>query len=232
MTEKHLFAVAAARIVLTGIVGADETVIAGGAAAWMLTSAALIVPGYAMFYGGPVRTKNVMGAMRRGFAAMGVTAVLASVNDAMSFDGGVPDRRFGCNPKCFLLTGIDKTILSATVPEYVFSMFQGKFTVITPLFSGTFAERVTICGYVMLVALWELIVGNTPCRWVWETDGFLFTIGAAGTVNFAEGTMVHISAGSRRKRASAPRSAANRTITGTSQSFNPAAAPISTPDFQ
>jgi Amt family ammonium transporter len=163
----------------------------------MLTSTALVllmVPGLAMFYGGLVRTKNVMGTMMHSFTAMGIMAVLwVVVGYAMSFGESVLGGWFGWNKDYVLLKGIDEKIMDAGVPEYVFSMFQGKFAIITPaLIAGAFAERVTFKGYVLFIALWGIIVYNPLCHWVWAGDGFLFNMGA---IDFAGGTVVHISAG-------------------------------------
>jgi Amt family ammonium transporter len=75
-------------------------------------------------------------------------------------------------------------------------MFQGKFAIITPaLIAGAFAERVSFKGYCVFIALWGLLVYNPLCHWVWAEDGFLFNLGAAGAIDFAGGTVVHISAG-------------------------------------
>ena len=168
-----------------------------GSTAWMLTSTALVllmIPGLAMFYGGLVRSKNVLGTMMHSFAAMGIMAVLwVVVGYAMSFGPSVLGGWFGWNSDYFLLQGIDETILDAGVPEYVFSMFQGKFAIITPaLIAGAFAERVSFKGYVFFIALWGIIVYNPLCHWVWAEDGFLYQMGA---IDFAGGTVVHISAG-------------------------------------
>ena len=82
------------------------------------------------------------------------------------------------------------------VPEYVFSMFQGKFAIITPaLIAGAFAERVSFKAYVIFIALWGILVYNPLCHWVWTEDGFIFNLGANGAIDFAGGTVVHISAG-------------------------------------
>ena len=182
------------------LLAADEPVIDTGATAWMLTSTALVllmIPGLAMFYGGLVRTKNVVGTMMHSFVAMGVMAVLwVVVGYSMSFGPSVLGGWFGWNPKYLFLSGIDETIMSAGLPEYVFSMFQGKFAIITPaLIAGAFAERVTFRGYIIFIALWGLLVYNPLCHWVWAEDGFLFNMGAAGAIDFAGGTVVHISAG-------------------------------------
>jgi Amt family ammonium transporter len=86
--------------------------------------------------------------------------------------------------------------MDAGVPEYVFSMFQGKFAIITPaLIAGAFAERVSFKAYCFFIALWSLLVYNPLCHWVWGSDGFLYNLGAKGAIDFAGGTVVHISAG-------------------------------------
>jgi len=179
---------------------ADGNEVDTGTTAWMLTSTALVllmVPGLAMFYGGLVRTKNVLGTMMHSFSAMGVMAVLwVAVGYSMSFGSNVLGGWFGWNSDYFFLRGIDETIMDAGVPEYVFSMFQGKFAIITPaLIAGAFAERVTFKGYVIFIALWGILVYNPLCHWVWAEDGFLFNMGANGAIDFAGGTVVHISAG-------------------------------------
>jgi len=171
-----------------------------GTTAWMLTSTALVllmIPGLAMFYGGLVRTKNVLGTMMHSFAAMGIMSVLwIAVGYSMSFGPNVLGGWFGWNWDYFFLKGIDDSIMDAGVPEYVFSMFQGKFAIITPaLIAGAFAERVKFKGFVLFIALWGLLVYNPLCHWVWAEDGFLFNLGAAGAIDFAGGTVVHISSG-------------------------------------
>lgn len=184
----------------TGSWAAGENGIDSGATAWMLTSTALVllmIPGLAMFYGGLVRTKNVLGTMMHSFAAMGIMAVLwVILGYSMSFGSNILGGWFGWNPKYFFLSGIDETIMAEGIPEYVFSMFQGKFAIITPaLIAGAFAERVTFKGYALFITLWGLIVYNPLCHWVWASDGFLYNMGANGAIDFAGGTVVHISAG-------------------------------------
>lgn len=171
-----------------------------GAAAWMLTSTALVllmVPGLAMFYGGLVRTKNVLGTMMHSFAAMGIMTVLWVVcGYSMAFGSNVLGGWFGWNWEYVMLAGIDETIMSYGIPEYVFSMFQAKFAIIAPaLIAGAFAERVSFKGYCFFIALWGILVYNPLCHWVWASDGFLYTLGAKGAIDFAGGTVVHISAG-------------------------------------
>jgi ammonium transporter, Amt family len=183
-----------------GDIWAGDGIVDTGITSWMLTSTALVllmVPGLALFYGGLVRSKNVLGTMMHSFAAMGVIAVLwAVVGYSMSFGSNVLGGWFGWNKDYFFLKGIDETIMPSGIPEYVFSMFQGKFAIITPaLIAGAFAERITFKGYVVFIALWSLLVYNPLCHWVWASDGFLFNMGAMGAIDFAGGTVVHISSG-------------------------------------
>lgn len=177
-----------------------STEIDTGATAWMLTSTALVllmIPGLAMFYGGLVRSKNVLGTMMHSFVAMGVMSILwIVVSYSMCFGDNVLWGWFGWNSDYVFLSGIDDTIMEGGVPELVFSMFQGKFAIITPaLIAGAIAERVSFKGYVLFIALWGLIVYNPLCHWVWAEDGFLFNLGPMGAIDFAGGTVVHISAG-------------------------------------
>jgi len=185
---------------LTGLFAADGTSIDSGATAWMLTSTALVllmIPGLAMFYGGLVRSKNVLGTIMHSYVAMGIISVLwVIVGYSMCFGGNVLGGWFGWNPDYFFLKGIDTNVMDAGIPEYVFSMFQGKFAIITPaLIAGAFAERVSFKAYCFFIALWSLLVYNPLCHWVWASDGFLFKLGAKGAIDFAGGTVVHISAG-------------------------------------
>jgi Amt family ammonium transporter len=171
-----------------------------GVTAWMLTSTALVllmVPGLAMFYGGLVRTKNVLGTMMHSFAAMAIIGVLWVVcGYAMAFGPNTLGGWFGWSSDLVLLRGLDDRILDSRIPAYVFAMFQGKFAIITPaLIAGAFAERVRFRGFCVFIALWSLLVYNPLCHWVWAEDGFLFNLGAAGAIDFAGGTVVHISAG-------------------------------------
>ncbi len=179
---------------------ADAPVIDTGATAWMLTSTAfvlLMIPGLAMFYGGLVRSKNVLGTMMHSFSAMGVMTVLWVVcGYAMAFGPNVLGGWFGWSSDYFMLSGIDETIMAGGIPEYIFSMFQAKFAIITPaLIAGAFAERVSFKGYCFFIGIWGILIYNPLCHWVWASDGFLFNLGARGAIDFAGGTVVHISAG-------------------------------------
>ncbi len=180
--------------------GDPQPAVDSGATAWMLTSTALVllmIPGLAMFYGGLVRSKNVLGTMMHSFAAMGVMAVLWVIcGYSMSFGPGALGGWFGWRSGLLFLSDIDDKIMAQGVPEYVFAMFQGKFAIITPaLIAGALAERVRFKSYCIFIALWGLLVYNPLCHWVWAEDGFLFNMGARGAIDFAGGTVVHISSG-------------------------------------
>ncbi len=204
MIRRRLFVLSVAGILLipglalAGNASAVET--DSGTTAWMLTSTALVllmVPGLAMFYGGLVRTKNVLGTMMHSFAAMGIIGLLWVVcGYSMAFGPNVLGGWFGWNWDYFVLKGIDTSIIHG-IPEYVFAMFQGKFAIITPaLIAGAFAERVRFKAYCLFIALWALLVYNPLCHWVWyagaDDMGFLYKM---GTIDFAGGTVVHISSG-------------------------------------
>jgi Amt family ammonium transporter len=185
---------------IRGAFASGEAMIDSGATAWMLTSTALVllmIPGLAMFYGGLVRSKNVLGTIMHSFVAMGIISILwVAVGYSMSFGNNILGGVVGWNNDYFFLRGIDTNILEAGVPEYVFSMFQGKFAIITPaLIAGAFAERVSFRAYCLFIALWSLLVYNPLCHWVWAADGFLYNLGPKGAIDFAGGTVVHISAG-------------------------------------
>jgi ammonium transporter, Amt family len=198
--KRYLLVILLLFISTAGLFAADNTPVDSGATAWMLTSTALVllmIPGLAMFYGGLVRSKNVLGTIMHSFVAMGIISVLwVIVGYSMSFGKNVLGGWFGWNSNYFFLKGIDTNIMDAGVPEYVYTMFQGKFAIITPaLIAGAFAERVNFKAYCFFIAIWSLLVYNPICHWVWSSDGFLFHLGAKGAIDFAGGTVVHISAG-------------------------------------
>jgi Amt family ammonium transporter len=170
-----------------------------GTTAWMLTSTALVllmVPGLAMFYGGLVRTKNVLGTMMHSFVAMALIGILWAVcGYSLAFGKNILGGFVGWNNDYFFLNGIDDVIIRG-VPEYVLAMFQGKFAIITPaLISGALAERVYFRSYCVFIALWFLLVYCPLCHWVWASDGWLSNAGAAGVIDLAGGLVIHVSAG-------------------------------------
>ncbi|OGX10001.1 MAG: ammonia channel protein [Omnitrophica WOR_2 bacterium GWF2_38_59] len=177
----------------------ENGVIDSGATAWMLTSTALVllmVPGLAMFYGGLVRTKNVLGTMMHSFVSIAIIGVLWTIfGYSLSFGHSILGGFLGWNPDYFFLKGIDESIVNG-VPEYVLAMFQGKFAIITPaLIAGALAERVYFRGYCLFIALWFLFVYCPLAHWVWASDGWLFNAGARGVIDLAGGTVIHVSAG-------------------------------------
>jgi len=201
---KHVsfLAAAAAALVLAPAAIAQDAAAAPppeidtGTTAWMLTSTALVllmIPGLALFYGGLVRTKNVLGTMMHSFVAMAIIGVSwAVVGFAMCFgesQGGI----IGWENGLLFLNGIDGTIgrWGDGIPDLLFSMFQGKFAIITPaLIAGAFAERVRFRGYCLFILLWSLLIYCPLCHWIWG-GGFL----TGKAIDFAGGTVIHISAG-------------------------------------
>jgi ammonium transporter, Amt family len=169
-----------------------------GDTGWVLGSAALVLfmtPGLALFYGGLVRSKNVLGTMMHSVAAIAIVSVvwvLAGYSLAFGPDvGGVIG---GLAHLGFRGVGEAPHALAPTVPQSAFASFQMMFAIITPaLIAGAFAERVRFGGYVLFVALWSLIVYVPLAHWVWG-GGFLGVDGI-GALDFAGGTVVHISAG-------------------------------------
>ena len=194
MKMRALFPIPVLWFFLCSTARAEEAVVDSGTTAWMLTSTALVllmVPGLAMFYGGLVRTKNVLGTMMHSFSAMAIIGVLWTVcGYSMAFGESIQGV-VGWDTDKFMLSGIDQTIMDGGIPEYVFAMFQGKFAIITPaLIAGAFAERVQFRGYCFFIALWSVIVYNPLAHIVWG-GGFL----TGDAIDFAGGTVIHISAG-------------------------------------
>ncbi len=172
-----------------------------GNTAWMLTSTALVlmmtIPGLALFYGGMVRKKNILGTMMQSFAITALCSVLwMVVGYSLAFTGSSP--YYGGLDRLFL-DGIEKTTLSGTIPESVFAMFQMTFFIITPaLITGAFADRMKFSAMLLFTTLWSLLVYAPICHWVWalNADGTaLGFLGAMGALDFAGGTVVHINAG-------------------------------------
>jgi Amt family ammonium transporter len=170
-----------------------------GSTSWMLISTALVLlmmPGLAMFYGGLVRSKNVLGTMMHTFVSMAVIGVLWVIcGYSLTFGQNIFGGLIGWNFDFVFLKGIDDLITDG-IPEYIIAMFQGKFAIITPaLISGAIAERVYFRGYILFIILWFLVVYSPLCHWVWAGDGWLFNSGAAGVIDLAGGLVIHVSAG-------------------------------------
>jgi len=179
-------------------------VINSGDNAWVLASAALVLmmtaPGLILFYGGLVRSKNVLGTMMHSLVLMGVVSVLwVLFGYSMAFGQG---NAFCGNPfKHFLLRGVGaapNADYAATVPEESFMLFQMMFAIITPaLISGAVAERMKFSAYLLFTVLWVTFVYFPLAHMVWGTGG-LFNWALGGRVpvlDFAGGMVVHISSG-------------------------------------
>jgi ammonium transporter, Amt family len=170
-----------------------------GDVAWMLTATSMVLfmtPGLAFFYGGMVSAKNVISTMLQCFIALGVVSVIwIVVGFSLAFGdslGGVVG-----NPFTYLLfRGVSEAPdarLSPTIPLLLFALFQLKFAIITPaLVSGAFAERIRFTSYLVFVSLFSIFIYAPLAHWTWHPDGFLRQW---GVLDFAGGTVVHMSAG-------------------------------------
>ena len=165
-----------------------------GDTAWMLTSSALVLlmtPGLAFFYGGLSRGKSVLNTMLMSFIAMGVVGVLwVVIGYSVAFgDGG--NAFFGGLSAVGLGSLTDS--VSGTIPTLVFVMFQAMFAIITPaLISGAVVDRMKFSAYVTFIALWSVLIYAPLAHIVWAPNGWLLNLGA---LDFAGGTVVHMSAG-------------------------------------
>ena len=170
-----------------------------GDTAWLLTASGLVLlmtPGLSFFYGGMVRTKNVISTMLQSFVALGaISLVWVGVGFSLSFG----DSLHGLigNPMTYFLFhgvgGATHPALAPTIPLVLFAMFQLKFAVITPaLITGSFAERVRFSAYLLFICLFTVFVYSPLAHWTWHPQGFLRQW---GVLDFAGGTVVHMSTG-------------------------------------
>ena len=166
----------------------------GANTSWILTSTALdlfmTLPGLALFYGGLVRSKNILSVLMQCFAIAGIVSVLwLIVGYSIAFADG--NAYFGSLSK-FMLAGVLEGSLSGDIPESLFVLFQMTFAIITPaLIVGGFAERMKFSAVVLFSAIWLIVVYAPITHWVWG-GGWL---GEMGLLDFAGGTVVHITAG-------------------------------------
>jgi ammonium transporter, Amt family len=171
--------------------------------AWMLMSAALVLlmtgPGLALFYGGLVRKKNVLGTMVQSFAMMAViTAVWAIVGYSLAFG---PGHSFIGGFRNIFLRGVGlqpDPDYAATIPAQTFMVYQLMFAIITPaLITGAFAERMKFSAMLVFLVLWSLIVYDPMAHMVWGKGGLLNASlgGRFPTLDFAGGTVVHVTSG-------------------------------------
>jgi Amt family ammonium transporter len=169
-----------------------------GDTAFVLVASALVMfmtPGLALFYGGMVRTKNVLGTLMQSVFALALVSVLwVVIGYSLAFGpdkGGIIG---GLDYIGFAGVGQDPNPeLAATIPHIAFAAYQMMFAVITPaLITGAFAERMKFSGYVLFSALWLVLVYAPIAHWVWAPGGWIRELGA---LDFAGGTVVHINAG-------------------------------------
>ncbi len=186
-----------------GVEGLDDPSIVPGDTAWMLTATALVLimtPGLAFFYGGMIQPKNIISTMLQSFIAMGLVSVTwVVVGFSIAFGKSIGPEGFGLfgNPLTFLMFrgvgGATDPYLSPTFPLALFAMFQLKFAIITPaLITGSFAGRVRFRAYMLFMVLFVLFIYAPLAHWTWHPNGFLRNW---GVLDFAGGTVVHMSAG-------------------------------------
>ncbi|CAG8864640.1 Ammonia channel [Pseudomonas fluorescens] len=194
-------------LAVPGLALAEEAtpVLNSGDTAWMLTATALVlfmtIPGLALFYGGMVRSKNVLSVMMQCFAITGLMSILWVVYgyslafDTTGMEQGVINLNsfVGGFSKAFL-SGVTPDSLTAAFPEAVFVTFQMTFAIITPaLIVGAFAERMKFSAMLIFMAIWFTLVYAPIAHMVWSGDGALMW--DWGVLDFAGGTVVHINAG-------------------------------------
>lgn len=168
--------------------------LSGANTAWILTATALVLfmtlPGLSLFYAGLVRSKNVLSVLMQCFAIACVASMLWLAG-VYSLSFGEGNSLIGDLSKIFL-AGVSRETLLGDIPEPLFFMFQLTFAVITPaLIVGAFAERMKFSSMLIFSAVWLVVVYAPVCHWVWG-GGWL---GEMGLLDFAGGTVVHITAG-------------------------------------
>jgi ammonium transporter, Amt family len=164
-----------------------------GDTAWVLISTALVLfmtPGLAFFYGGMVRSKNVLGMLMYNFFAIGLIAVLwAVVGYSLAFGGDAAGGLIGNLDHL----GLKDTSGGEGIPTILFVAFQMTFAVITPaLISGAVADRMKFSAWAVFIGIWSLVVYSPVAHWVWSAGGWIFEMEA---LDFAGGTVVHVNAG-------------------------------------
>jgi Amt family ammonium transporter len=165
--------------------------------AWLMVSCALVMlmtPGLALFYGGMVNSKNVLSSFMHSFIALGIiTLQWVVIGYSLSFGADAGGGFIGGFEYAFLNgVGLEPQE-GSTIPHILFMAFQMMFAIITPaLISGAIAERMKFSAYFLFIILWATFVYDPICHWVWGPDGWL---GARGALDFAGGTVVHLSSG-------------------------------------
>ena len=164
---------------------------------WLMVSCALVMlmtPGLALFYGGMVNSRNVLSSFMHSFIALGIiTLQWVVIGYSLSFGSDAGGGFIGGFQYAFLSgVGLEPQE-GSTIPHILFMAFQMMFAIITPaLISGAIAERMKFSAYFLFIILWATFVYDPICHWVWGPDGWL---GARGALDFAGGTVVHLSSG-------------------------------------
>ena len=169
-----------------------------GDTAWMLASSALVLlmtPGLAFFYGGLVRSKNMLNTIMMSYGAMAVMGVLwIFFGYSIAFGNGGGLNNFVGSAEYFFFNnvGLDNAAKGLKIPDMLFAIFQGMFFIITPaLISGSLVERIKFSTFFLFMAAWGLLVYAPVAHWVWG-GGWM---GAMGIMDFAGGAVVHVNAG-------------------------------------
>lgn len=167
-----------------------------GNTAWMLISMALVffmIPGLALFYGGMARRSSVLSTMMKSYLAIGFGGMVwITVGYTIAF-GTQGSDFFGSFNNLFLHNIGILELNSNHVPVFVWILFQGMFAVIAvALISGAIIERTKFVSYVIFIILWLLLIYAPTAHWAWDSTGFLFKM---GVLDFAGGTVIHVSAG-------------------------------------
>jgi ammonium transporter, Amt family len=167
-----------------------------GDIAWMIVATALVLvmtPGLGFFYGGMVGNKNVISTMLQSYIAMIIVTVLwVIVGFSLSF-GDSQGGFIGDPTTYFMFNGVSQNVAWGSIPLLLFALFQAKFAIITPaLITGAFAERIRFWAYMLFMVLFILLVYTPLCHMTWHADGLFFKM---GVLDFAGGTVVHMSAG-------------------------------------
>jgi Amt family ammonium transporter len=168
-----------------------------GSTAWILASSALVLfmtPGLALFYGGMVRSKNVLAMLLKNYVAMGVVTVTwIAIGFSLAFSGDAGGIVGNLDLWGVRDVGVDNAIFGYEIPDVLFMAFQLMFAIITPaLIAGAVAERMKFTAWVAFVAVWSVVVYAPMAHWVWG-GGFIAT--EIQAIDFAGGLVVHINAG-------------------------------------
>ena len=187
----------AAFCVLGGTASAAEAPgVDTGDTAWILVSAALVMlmtPGLALFYGGMVRRKNILGTLMHSFIAIAVISLQwIFIGYSLSFGPDIGGFIGGLDWAGLRGVGREPSPYAPTLPHLAFMIYQAMFAVITPaLISGAFAERMKFSAYIIFILLWTTLIYNPVCHWIWG-GGWM---GDIGVLDFAGGLVVHLTSG-------------------------------------